>query len=287
MPESLHDITPIPGSIIALLLPGYSPGLAWMARALNADRVILDDLHPFSRKGKVHRTKIRTPDGHQWLTIPFVSEDRRKPINKVRIDHRRPWLRHHLQALEYNYRNSPYFDFYEPEIRVDFETASENVFLLDAVRHLMQRQWLYLELSEFAEWASELVGKNNDPVYMFNPSGTHSGEPENSERGDNTSGNQASGIQVQGSQLHESFPSTRVSSEKRVTVWQEPDSRNYQIPHPHAERTDSLESVFHIPEYRQHFSGFIPGCGLFDLLFEYGPDSWQILDELRIEVRRK
>ncbi len=262
MPESLHDITPIPGSIIALLLPGYSPGLAWMARALNADRVILDDLHPFSRKGKVHRTKIRTPDGHQWLTIPFVSEDRRKPINKVRIDHRRPWLRHHLQALEYNYRNSPYFDYYEPEIRVDFETASENVFLLDTVRHLMQRQWLYLELSASVEWTSELNSSNDDPVYLLNPSRTQVDESENSERGSNALGS-------------------------RATVWQEPESRNYQIPHPLAGRTDYVEPAFHIPEYRQHFSGFIPGCGLFDLLFEYGPDAWQILDDLRIEVRRK
>lgn len=261
MPESLHDVTPVPGSIIALLLPGYSPGLAWMARALNADRVILDDIHPFSRKGKVHRTKIRTPDGHQWLTIPFVSEDRRKPINKVRIDHRRPWLRHHLQALEYNYRNSPYFDYYEPEIRVDFETASENVFLLDAVRHLMQRQWLYLELSASVEWASELVGKKYDPVYHY-------------------------------TLRHRSHHTDRHKSERRtlrnrVIAWQEPDSRNYQIPHPLAGQNDSVEPFFHIPEYRQHFSGFIPGCGLFDLLFEYGPDAWQVLDELRIEVRRK
>ncbi|MFO8029841.1 MAG: WbqC family protein [Cyclonatronaceae bacterium] len=272
--------------VTALLLPGYSPNLAWLARALNANRVILDDLHPFSRKSRVHRTKIRTPDGHQWLTIPFVGEDRRKPINRVRIDEHRPWLRHHLQALEYNYRNSPYFDFYEPEIRADLETAYGFVFLVDAVRHLMQRQWLYLELPFTPEWASELDSPESDPVYIHRPS-----------RRENRTGSER---QKPGEHLPE-----KRAPEDRVTVWQEPDSRHYQRPHPDANQSDAKHSpsgqpvsgqtivsqsdtvqpnairpVFHIPQYRQHFPGFVPGCGMLDLLFEYGPDAWQILDRL-------
>ncbi len=225
----------------ALLLPGYSPDLAWLARALHAGRVILDDLHPFSRKSKVHRTKIRTPDGHQWLTIPFVSEDRRKPIREVRIDDRRPWLGHHLQALEYNYRNSPWFDFYEPEIRADLEKTSGCGLLVDAVRHLMQRQWLYLELPDFPEWSSELMSQSGMGEFADWPY-----LPEND----------------------------------RMEIWQEPHSRHYQKPHPNAVRTGTVQPVFHIPEYRQHFPGFVPGCGILDLLFEYGPDAWQVLDKL-------
>lgn len=251
--------------VTALLLPGYSPNLAWMARALNADRVILDDLHPFSRKSRVHRTKIRTPDGHQWLTIPFVGQDRRKPINRVRIDDRRPWLRHHLQGLEYNYRNSPYFDFYEPEIRADLETAHGQVFLVDAVRHLMQRQWIYLELPFIPEWASELDSPESDPVYIYRPSRRRNRTgPEHQEPGGHLPGNK--------------------DPEYRVTVWQEPASRHYQKPHPDAIQPDAgqpeARPVFHIPQYRQHFPGFVSGCGILDLLFEYGPDAWQVLDQL-------
>lgn len=208
---------------VARLLPGYSPNLAWMARALNADQVVLDDRHPFSRKSMVHRTRIRTPDGHQWLSIPYVSADRRSPINRVRIDDRRSWLKTHLRALEYNYRNSLYFDFYEPEIRADLETAAECELMIDAVHHLMKRQWTYLQLDEFPVWASTGVTKSSD----------------------------------------------------KIVIWQEPGSRNYQKPHP-----DAVSPDFHLPEYRQHFPGFVAGCGMLDLLFEYGPDAWQIFDRI-------
>ncbi len=267
--------------VTALLLPGYSPDLAWMARALNAGTVILDDLHPFSRKSKVHRTKIRTPDGHQWLTIPFLQDDRRKPIREVRIDDRRPWLRHHLQALEFNYRNSLYFDFYEPEIRADFTKAAESGFLLDTVRHLMQRQWLYLELSTFPHWASDLVCKSH-------PAESADMQPSSSQT------------------LYD------IIADERTVVWQEPDSRHFQKPHPRAQepvpasRTSTESSrqcsgphpcsgVRNVspssagpdqtghPVYRQHFPGFVPGCGVLDLLFEYGPDAWQVLDRIVIE----
>ena len=233
-------------SVTALLLPGYAPDLQWMARALNAGRVILDDRHPFSRKSKVHRTKIRTPDGHQWLSLPIVTEDRRKPINRVRIDDRRPWLQHHLQALEFNYRNSLYFDYFEPEIRADLQVAAEYELLLDAVRHLMQRQWIYLQLPEFPEWISEIEA--DEPC---------------TER-----------TAVAGRPVDE--PPEHLPVAPGSSVWQEPNSRNYQKPHPEATQPD-----FRIPEYRQHFPGFVPGCGVLDMLFEYGPESWQILDGIK------
>ncbi len=261
----------LPCAATALLLPGYSPDLAWMACALNAGRVILDDRHPFSRKSRVHRTKIRTPDGHQWLTIPFVSADRRKPISEVRIDERRPWLKHHWQALEFNYRNSLYFDFYEPEIRADLETAAESEFLLDAVRHLMKRQWTYLELPWYPEWKSEHDSETHIADPCSDNDTTCSGDSKRDrERSDSTeSGN----TETEGSESGRA--KTEYTKTGNPVVWQEPNSRNYQKPHP-----DAVQPVFHIPEYRQHFPGFVPGCGLLDLLFEYGPDAWQVLDEL-------
>lgn len=233
---------------VALLLPGYSPSLEWLARAMLADHVILDDVHPFSRKSRVHRARIRTPDGHHWLTIPVVTEDRRKPIKQVRIDHNRSWLKHHWQALEFNYRNSLYFDYYEPEIRSDLETASGCEFLIDAIRHVMERQWTYLELSFPFGWMSDLINSSVDSYssYEFH--------------------------HLPGSKLAD------YSVMRNPEIWQEADSRNYQKPHPNA-----ITPVFHIPEYRQHFHGFISGCSLLDVLFEYGPEAWQVLDRISLK----
>ncbi len=256
--------------IIALLLPGYSPCLNWLARALGSDRVVLDDLHSFSRKSRIHRAKLRTPDGYQWLTIPFVSDDRRMSINQVRIDDRRPWLNHHLRALEFNYRNSLYFDYYEPEIRSDLVEAGESGLLIDAVRHLMHRQWIYLQLPGFPEWASEHFQSQTDLYqsicYLQDDRLTESSDkiypkpgPDDIDHVPHTE-------------------SLRPTFHK--TIWQEPDSRNFQKPHPAA-----VQPAFTHPEYRQHFPGFVPGCSILDLLFEYGPDAWQVLDYLTSIIR--
>ncbi len=260
--------------VIAVLLPGYSPDLAWMARALRADHVILDDHHPFSRKSKVHRTKIRTPDGYQWLTLPFVSEDRRKPINRVRINHRRAWLKHHLQALEYNYRNSLYFDYYEPEIRSDLETAADCEYLIDAVRHLMKRQWAYLQLPSFPKIISNYLpaSDKHSREYSAEHSEEHSREY-SAEQSGKHSGNTPGGVQTNDLRRVANLPASA-----NITIWQEPHSRHYQKPFPGA-----AHPSFTHPVYRQHFPGFVAECGALDLLFEYGPDCWQILDQITFE----
>lgn len=38
---------------------------------------------------------------------------------------------------------------------------------------------------------------------------------------------------------------------------------------------------FSLPEYRQHFNGFHPGCCLLDLLFQKGPASFEVIDKLK------
>lgn len=49
----------------------------------------------------------------------------------------------------------------------------------------------------------------------------------------------------------------------------------------------SPNSVLHpsvsIPPYGQHFQPFIPDCCILDLLFEQGPESWKVLQHIRIE----
>lgn len=247
--------------VVAWLLPGYSPGLEWLARAQNADLAIMDDAHPFSRKSRVHRTKIRTPGGYQWLSLPFLKEDRNKPIRNVRIDKTRPWLKHHWQALELNYRNSLYFDYYEPEIRHDFETVSQYEHLAEIVGYLMKRQWAYLQLDGFPMWVDEIQQEKQINVIQ----------------GLSIQKKEKLRMLLKEKQSEEGVVSPFHAIQGEAIIWQEPDSHNYQRPH-----RDASNPVFPDPRYRQHFPGFVSGCGLFDLLFEYGPDAWQVLDRLTL-----
>lgn len=61
--------------------------------------------------------------------------------------------------------------------------------------------------------------------------------------------------------------------------YQEPDSKNYM-----PQFAKQREFSFKHPQYSQHFGGFISGLCLLDLLFEVGPESWKVLDQLTFEL---
>ena len=101
--------------------PEYFPGLPFWALALECDRVILADTFQYSRQSLQNRARLRTPDGWQWITIPVIGRQHRRPINEVEIDNTVPWRGKHLRALQYNYRTTPYFEAFEDRFEAFFD----------------------------------------------------------------------------------------------------------------------------------------------------------------------
>lgn len=219
---------------LAVLQPTFIPNLHDLAILLYSDLALLQDVEIWSRKSRVHRAKIRTPEGTQYLNIPVVTEDRDKPINEVRIDHTEKWVEPLLRSLKFNYRSSVYYDFYEPEIRSDFASADEYEFLLDFNLYLRKRIFRFLELENLPEiiLSSKLEGYDPDP-----------------------------------DQLAKNLDADE--------YFQEPGARHYQR---RGENRTKLN--FRHPVYRQHFEGFVPDCCLLDLIFQYGPESFRVIDKL-------
>lgn len=220
---------------LALLLPQLAPNLYDLAIMLQADRIILEDTDQWSRKSRVHRAQIRTPPpgGTQWINIPVKTEDRKKPINQVHIDHSEDWITPLLRTIEYNYRNSIYFDFYEPEIKADFESASEYEYLQPFVLLIQQRLFQFMDIRVDYTLASELENYTSDPDQLARQLGTD-------------------------------------------ILFQEHDSRHYQ-----RQAQMKSEPDFTHPTYHQHFEGFEPYCCILDVLFQFGPESFRIIDKLR------
>ena len=148
---------------IALLLPQLAPNLFDLAAMMQADRVILLDVEPWSRKSRVHRAQIRTPEGTQWINIPVRTEDRDKAVRDVRIDHERDWIAPLLRSLRYNYRSSIYYDFYEPEIRADFESATGYTHLMPFVLYIQRRLLNFMEIDISYEFASVVDDYDSNP----------------------------------------------------------------------------------------------------------------------------
>lgn len=77
-----------------------------------------------------NRTYISNDRGKHILSIPIIHVGRtngRQKYKDVLIDNSYPWQRQHWRTLETAYRTSPFFEFYEDEIRPLYNQRYENL----------------------------------------------------------------------------------------------------------------------------------------------------------------
>ncbi|MBO6522468.1 MAG: WbqC family protein [Balneolaceae bacterium] len=143
---------------LAILTPQFAPNLFDLASMSKADRVILQDVEKWSRKGRTHRAEIRIEDGTQWINLPVLQEDRKKAIKGVRLDHSQRWFEPFWNAIAHNYQNATWFDFYEDELKSDILKVNEFEYLLEFNLYFFQRILQFLELNIEFELASKVDG---------------------------------------------------------------------------------------------------------------------------------
>ncbi|TLP80577.1 WbqC family protein [Maribacter sp. ACAM166] len=77
-----------------------------------------------------NRTYISTDRGKHIMSIPIVHAGKangRKKYKDVIIDNSYPWQRQHWRTLETAYRTSPFFEFYEDEIKTLYTQTFERL----------------------------------------------------------------------------------------------------------------------------------------------------------------
>lgn len=101
---------------IAICQPTYLPWLGYFDVMDQVDAFVLLDSVQFEKQSWQHRNRIKTPTGLQWLTVPVIYRGHfGQTIEQVEV--RDPeFARKHLRGVEVNYRRTPYFDTYYPEL---------------------------------------------------------------------------------------------------------------------------------------------------------------------------
>lgn len=112
---------------IAIRPPEYFPGQAYMALVAYVDCFVLADTFRRRRRSMQSRAKLRTPQGWQWISVPLRGKQRGRPLYEARIETRERWLAKHWHAFQYNYRSTPYFEFYEPDVTPFFQRTWEHL----------------------------------------------------------------------------------------------------------------------------------------------------------------
>ncbi|WP_369765564.1 WbqC family protein [Flavobacterium sp. WC2429] len=105
-----------------LLYPTYFPSISHFAAMLQAEKITFEIEDNFQKQTNRNRTYIYSPNGIQLLNIPVKhSKLIRHKTKDIQIEPEFDWQKQHFKSLEAAYRSSPFFEFFEDDIRVIFE----------------------------------------------------------------------------------------------------------------------------------------------------------------------
>ena len=114
----------------SLLLPTYFPSISHFVAMAQSEKIVFEMEDNFQKQTNRNRTYIYSPNGIQLLNIPVKhSKQIHQKTKDVKIETDFDWQKQHFKSLEAAYRNSPFFEYFEDEIRPIFE--KKYTFLLD------------------------------------------------------------------------------------------------------------------------------------------------------------
>lgn len=114
--------------MITLLSTTYFGPVQWYQKLYRAEHVEIEQWESFQKQTYRNRCLIATTQGVQALTVPIVRGE--SPLIKdIRISDHGNWRHLHWNALQSAYGDSPFFDYFQDDIRPFFENKWE--FLLD------------------------------------------------------------------------------------------------------------------------------------------------------------
>jgi len=110
--------------------PTYFPNVAHFAAMLQADEVTLEMDDNYQKQTYRNRTYIYAANGKLQLSIPIIySQKVRQKYRDIKIYNDENWQLNHWKSLESAYRTSPFFEYYEDDLKPLF--TEEANFLLD------------------------------------------------------------------------------------------------------------------------------------------------------------
>lgn len=113
-----------------LLFSTYFPSISHFAALAQSENTIFEIEDNFQKQTNRNRTYIYSPNGLQLLNIPVKhSKESHQKTKDIQIETDSDWQKQHFKSLEAAYRSSPFFEFFEDDLRPIFE--KKHLFLLD------------------------------------------------------------------------------------------------------------------------------------------------------------
>lgn len=145
----------------ALLSTTYFGPIQWYQKLCCYDHILIESHETFPKQTYRNRCLIATTQGIQALTVP-VSLGGSKQIRDVLISDHGNWHHLHWQALQSAYGESPFFEFYEDDLR-PFFTEHNWERLFDYNEAIRQKMCQLLDIQPQTAYTEEYERhQNND-----------------------------------------------------------------------------------------------------------------------------
>jgi WbqC-like protein family len=118
-------------SVCVISQPRFFPGLHYLHRMMVADVFVIFDTVQFSPRHEENRTKLKTSQGANWLTVPMRKLRRDQAILDTYISNDQPWKTKAKDTIHNLYQKAPFYSTYEPEISDIFKGTHETMTQLD------------------------------------------------------------------------------------------------------------------------------------------------------------
>lgn len=105
-----------------LLHPSYFPSIEQMAAMAQAEKVVFEVEDNYQKQTYRNRANIAHSNGNLLLNIPIrhVKTGKRQKTKDVIVENDFGWQEQHWKSLQSAYRASPFFEYYEDDLKLLF-----------------------------------------------------------------------------------------------------------------------------------------------------------------------
>ena len=102
-----------------LIHPSYFPSIAQMTAIAQAKDIIFEIHDNYQKQTYRNRAYIAHSNGKLLLSVPVkhAKDGSRQKMAEVEVENEFPWQAHHWKSIQSAYRTSPFFEFYEDDLK--------------------------------------------------------------------------------------------------------------------------------------------------------------------------
>jgi len=137
-----------------VLSPVYLGNVDYYSILNQNEKIEIDVNEHFEKQSYRNRSVIHGANGALNLIIPLVKRGKRTKMKDLKIDNSQRWQNLHWRSIESAYRSSPYFEFYEDDLKPFY--TKEYTSLIDFNKEIqevvLELLGIDLELKETEEY---------------------------------------------------------------------------------------------------------------------------------------